>query len=208
MQTNSLYSWIVIALVLAGAACSRTIPASDAAPVGLSYKISTYAYAEYGEEITLIVGTRAAGYRASAEYMPVEIGVAYRGDGAFRLTRESFVLVDEQGNRYRMTEPRELLEQYDFLAMDRSALSEMPTIARTSFGAYRYYSNKFTPARSTSIETRSDLTSNAIELPHFFYMTDFIYFPKPSTGIKGHKFTLLLESESPGEKLVVDFLVN
>lgn len=208
MQANSLYSWTVVALVSAGAACSRNIPASDASPVGLSYKISTYAYAEYGEEITLIVGTRAAGHRASAAYMPVEIGVAYRGDGALRLTRESFVLLDDEGNRYRMTEPRELLERYDFLGMDRSALAELPTVARTSFGAYRYYPHKFTPTRSTSIETRSDLTSNAIELPHFFYMTDFIYFPQPSTGIDGHRFTLLLEPEGQAEKLAVDFAVK
>lgn len=208
MQANSLYSFAVVALVSAGPACSRNMPASDASPEGLSYKISTYAYAEYGEEITLVVGTRAAWLRADVEYMPIEIGVAYRGDGALRLTRESFALLDEEGNRYRMTEPRELFEQYDFLGVDRSALAELPTVARTSFGAYRYYPYKFTPTRSTSIETRSDLTSNAIELPHFFYITDFIYFPQPSTGVKGHKFTLLLEPEGQAEKLAVDFIVN
>ena len=99
MQTKSLYSWTVVAMLSAGAACSRSIPASDAALAGLSYKISTFAYAEYGEQITLIVGTRAARHRAGEEYMPVEIGVAYRGDGALRLTRESFVLLDDEGNR-------------------------------------------------------------------------------------------------------------
>lgn len=208
MRTNSLDWWTVVAVVSAGAACSRNVPANHASPMDLSFKISTYAYAEYGDDITLIVGTRAAQHRAEADYMPVEIAVAYRGDGGLKMNRESFALLDEQRNSYRMTDPSELLERYDFLSMDRSALSEMSTVARTSFGAYQYYSDKFSPSRSGGTGTRADLVNNTIELPHFFYMTDFIYFPRPSTGIKGHKFTLLLQSERPAEKLAVDFMVK
>ncbi|MFQ5702724.1 MAG: hypothetical protein ACE5HT_01745 [Gemmatimonadales bacterium] len=208
MKALSPCSWAVAALVLAGAACSGHAPADDVSPVGLSYKISTYAYAEYGDDVTVIVGTRAARHRADALYMPVEIAVAYRGSGGIRITRESFTLLDEQRNRYAVVLSSELLTNYDFLEMDRSALAELPTVARTSFGAYRYYPDKFTPTRSRSARVPTDLTSNTIELPYFFYFTDFIYFPRSPTGVKGHRFTMLFESADLTEPMSVDFLVN
>ncbi len=189
-------------------ACSGAQPTARPSPSSLSHKLSTYAYAGYGDEITVITGARAARHRDSAPYMPVEIAVAYRGTGALRLTRESFALIDERGDRYRAAGPRELSAEYDFLDMDRSVLADLPAVARTAFVEYRYYPHKFTPTTSTSSGARTNLSRNTIQLPRFSYLTDFIYFPRPSTGVKGHRFTLLLEPQSLADTVIVVFSVN
>ncbi|NIM01294.1 MAG: hypothetical protein GTN89_12530, partial [Acidobacteria bacterium] len=50
--------------------------------------------------MTLIVDTRATRYREQSPYIPLEIAIANNGLRQIALTRESFTLIDEAGNRY------------------------------------------------------------------------------------------------------------
>ena len=100
---------IVTAVVLVSA-CATRQPIEGQKHSGLDKKLSTFAYIEEGRIATLIVNTKATRDRDGQLYMPLEIAVANSGLRQLAVTRESFTLVDEDGNRYPMAGPRELLQ--------------------------------------------------------------------------------------------------
>jgi hypothetical protein len=174
---------------------------------GLDRKLSTFAFIEEGDIATLIVGTRATRYRENSEYMPLEICIANNGLRQLVLTRESFVLIDEEGNRYPAANPKELMEGYDFLDLDRNSLAELEDIVFNKFAAYTRYGSKFSPTHQ-AVALRSNLVRDLVSLPKFGYMVDFIYFPTPATGLKGHRFELFVESSELQDPIFVRFLVE
>jgi len=178
----------VILLVLGVVGCSehRSKPPREVG--GLDDKLSTFAWKEDGNLIALIVDTRAARYVEEADYMPLEITVANRGLKELVLTRESFTLVDETGQKYPVVGPQELLENYDFLDRDRQTLAELFGIVDQKFSTFTLYPSKLSPSRTGGV------VRDQVTLPKFGYMVDFIYFPKPATGVKDHKFELQMSS--------------
>jgi hypothetical protein len=182
-----------LVLALAGAACFERRSNAPREVGGLDEKLSTFAWQEDGNLVNLIVDTRAARYAEDAGYMPLEIAVANRGVKDLTLTRESFTLVDETGQKYPVVGPRELMESYDFLDRDRTTLAELEGIVEARFATFTRFPSKFSPTR-TLMGRGSNLVRDSVSLPKFGYFVDFIYFPKPGTGIKDHKFELQMAS--------------
>jgi len=217
----------VVAAIFAGA-CATRQPIEGRKHTGLDTKLSTFAYIEEGRIATLIVDTRATRDRDGEPYMPIEegriatlivdtratrdrdgepympleIAVANTGLRQLALTRESFTLVDEEGNRYPMAGPRELLEGYEHLEFDRN-LAELPGIVFNKFAAYRQYPSNFSPTPASGTIVR-DLVS----LPKFGYFFDWIYFPTPPGGIRGHRFELFMDSQHLEDPIFVKFEVR
>ncbi len=173
-------------------------------------KVTRFSFIGEGVGATLIVGTQAARFREDMDYMPVEIAVANTGRDALTLTRESFTLMDQEGRRYSAASPQELLEGYDLLDMDRSAFAELPSVAPTVFPGYRATPSKFSPTRRVRAAGQfiRDVVQDEVPLTTSRYLVDFIYFPKPVTGIKGFRFELVLEAPSLPEPVVVSFVVG
>jgi len=189
----------VILLVLGIVGCSehRSQPPREVG--GLDDKLSTFAWKEDGNLIALIVDTRAARYVEEADYMPLEITVANRGLKELVLTRESFTLVDETGQKYPVVGPQELLTKYEFLDRDRQTLAELFGIVDQKFTTFTLYPSKLSPTRTRGPFTPSPpgadgVVRDQVTLPKFGYMVDFIYFPRPGTGVKDHKFELQMAS--------------
>jgi hypothetical protein len=179
-------------LLLSATACLERRSNAPREVGGLDKKLSTFAWQEDGNLVALIVDTRAARYSEEAAYMPLEIAVANRGLKDLILTRESFTLVDETGQKYPAVGPRELMEGYDFLDRDRGTLAELQGIVEAKFAAFTQYPSRFSPSRA--LTRGSNLVQDSVTLPKFGYLVDFIYFPKPATGLKDHKFELQLAS--------------
>lgn len=182
--------------------------ASDGAWV--DRRLSRFSYVAEGVGATVIVGTQAARFREGEGFVPIEIAVANTAGEALRLTRESFTLVDIEGGRYKPASPRELLEGYDFLDMDRSALTELPSVVASTFAAHDPYPSKFSPTREVRAAgpfTRR-VVLDEVTLPTFGYLVDFIYFPSPASGIKGRRFELILDAAALPEPVIVSFLID
>jgi hypothetical protein len=208
MKIRSLaISLAVLVVVIGLASCAGRQPIRGQETTGLDRKLSTFAFIEEGELITFIVGTQAARYRDQSRYMPLEICVANNGIRKLTLTRESFVLIDEEGNRYPAANPRELMQGYDFLDLDRQNLAELKDIVFNKFATYHRYNSKFSPTHLASVG-RSNLVRDLVSLPKFGYIIDYIYFPKPTTGIKDHRFELFLESTDLPDPVFVKFVVK
>ena len=200
------------AIVLATlVSCSARQPIVGQETTQLDRKFSTFAWIEQGELVTFIVDTHAARYRDNSAFIPIEIAVANTGVKTLVLTRESFALIDEQGNRYPAAAPRELIEGYDFLDLDRDQLAELEGLVGSKFAAYTRYNSKFSPTRSSDMDLVPGGTKTVrdmVSLPRFGYILDYLYFPKPTTGIKGHRFELFLESQSLPQPVFVKFKVE
>lgn len=196
--------------VLLCAGCGGYQPQQSADGGFVDRRLSRFSYIAEGVGATLVVGTQAARYREDTGYLPVEIAVANTSGDGLRLTRESFTLRDERGRQYRAATPAELIEGYGFLDMDRSALSELTSVAASTFSGYHPTPSKLSPTRE--IRSAGAFTEDAVRgvavLPVFTYIVDFLYFPKPGTGIKGHRFELMLDAPALPEPVVVSFVVD
>lgn len=203
---RSLFA-LVLLLSLAVGACATLQPMRGQQASDLDRKLSTFAFIEEGDLVTVIVGTRATRYREDTAYIPIEICIANNGLKRLTLTRESFTLVDEEGNRYPAAGPRELMEGYDFLDLDRERLAELDEIIFNKFAAYTRYGSKFSPTHNAKF-LQENLVRDLVSLPKFGYMLDFLYFPASQTGVKGHRFELFVESPDLEEPVFVKFIVE
>jgi hypothetical protein len=195
-------------LVILLASCATRQPMTGTQPApDVDRRLSTFAFIEEGKLATLIVDTRPTRYRDGEKYVPVEIAIGNRGLKSLRLTRESFTLADEKGNRYPCASPKELLENYDFLDLDRN-LSELAGIVFNRFGAMTFYPSKFSPTRRPARDGELATVTDSIELPKFGYMLDMLYFPMPATGVKGHKFELSMTAPELTDPIFVKFEVR
>lgn len=192
---------VLAVLMLAALSCGQAELRGQ--PVsGLDRKLSTFEYIEEGDLVTFIVSTKATRYRDETPYIPFEIAIANKGLKRLQLTRESFTLIDEQGNRYPAATPRELIGNYDFLDFDRR-LENIYSVTFNKFASMTRYPSNFAPERSGG-----SLVRDVVQLPRFGYLIDFIYFPRPETGVLEKRFELFVESPDLPDPVFVRFLVK
>lgn len=195
---------VLIAAALAlSASCATREPMTGQQASDVDRKLSTFAFIEDGKIATLIVDTRATRYRDNEPYIPLEISVANNGVRQMTLTRESFTLADENGNRYPCASPKELLERYEYLDLDRN-LAELLGIVFNRYAAMTPYQSKLSPTR-TSL---GSVVTDTVQLPRHGYILDMIYFPQPSTGVKGHRFELTMTAPELTDPIFVKFEVK
>ncbi len=173
---------------------------------GVDRKLSTFAYIEEGDLVTLIVDTRATRDRDQAGYLPLEIAIANRGLKQLTLRRESFTLADSEGRRYPMASPTETLGNYQFLEFDRT-LAELEGIVFNRFGAFTRYPSNFSPTLTLG-SGRTNVVQDLVSLPRFGYLIDLIYFPVPEGGVLGRRFELFVDAPELADPLFVRFEVR
>jgi len=194
-------------LLLAGASCAERPLAAIPAPK-IDRTLSTFAFIEEGKLVTFVVDARSTRDRDDSAYVPFEIAVGNRGLKNLSLTRESFTLIDEDGNRYPCVGPRDLLEGYDFLDFDRR-LEELAGIVAGRFATFTRYPSMFSPVRDVAAAPfQSTLVRDSVSVPQFGYIVDFIYFPKPKRGVLGRRFEIFLEAPELADPIFVKFVVK
>src|SRR5262245_11766438 len=198
---------LALLLLLMLAACASRQPMTGQKAADVDRKLSTFAFIEEGKLATFIVDTRATRYREKERYIPIEIAVANRGVKQLTLTRESFTLADENGNRYPCAGPKELLDNYEYLDLDRN-LSELNEIVFNRFAAMTVYPSKLSPTRLFAEANRPATVTDTVSLPRYGYMIDMIYFPTPTTGLKGHRFELTMSTSELTDPIFVKFEVK
>jgi len=194
-------------LILLAASCATRQPMTGQVAADVDRKLSTFAYIEEGKLATFIVDTRATRYRGKDAYIPLEIAIANRGVKQLTLTRESFTLADDKGNRYPCASPKELLENYDFLDLDRD-LEELEGIVFNRFGALTRYASNFSPTHFAVRAGQSRVVIDRVQLPKFGYLLDMVYFPIPATGLKDHTFELSMTAPELTDAIFVKFEVK
>lgn len=188
--------------------CATRQPLRGQTVTGLDRTLTGFTYVESGDLVELIVNTKPTRLREDGPYVPIEIVVANRGLKKLTLTRESFVLIDEDKNRYPVAGPQELMRGYSFLDFDRNpAIADVAGVVAARYEAYSRLPSKFSPTRVAE-RNRSNLVRDLVVLPKFGYLIDVVYFPLPSTGVKGRQFELFLQAPELPDPVFVRFLVK
>ena len=169
-------------------------------------KLSTFAYIEDGDLVTLIVDIKATRDRGGEEYIPLEIAIANKGLRRLTISRESFVLIDQDGNRYPLASPRELLQKYQKLDFDRQ-YAEIEGIAFNRFSTYTRYRSRFSPTRVMT-PGGTNLVQDGVTLPRSGYLIDWLYFPIPAGGLENRKFDLFVSAPQLEDPVFVKFHVR
>lgn len=190
---------VLLATALGVVGCART-PLRGQVAGGTDAKLSQTTYRQEGSQLALFVDTRLARLRDGDSYMPLEIAVANRGLPGLTLTLESFTLVDEEGNRYPAVSGTELGKNYRTVDVDRR-LRELPQQVAALYASY----TRIAAALTTSFDNP---TPQTLRLPRFHYATELIYFPAPSTGMRGKRFDLLMTAPEVDDSIVVTFDVS
>jgi len=206
MKRRTFCIGILLVLGLLGAACATRQEVRGQAVKGFDEKLSTFAYIEDGDLVTLIVDTVVARDKDGQPYVPFEIAIANRWLRKLTLTLESFTLIDQDGNRYPSATPRELLQGYPMLDFDRN-LAELEGVLYNRFGAMARYPSHFSPTRTTTVGG-TNLVRDVVSLPKHGYLIDFIYFPVPATGVRDQSFELFLDAPELDDPVFVKFEVR
>lgn len=202
MRSSRLVAVLSLAalLLLSGcAAGSYSARPEDGLP--LDPKFSLTSYIEEGAELALIVGVRPAGIVKDQGYVPLEIGVANKGMEKLTITAESFVLIDDEGNRYPVVSSEELYREYRRVDVDRR-LGEIFQVMLGKFQIYSIVPSNFTP----SFDAPS-LVPQAY-LHRYSMMYDLIYFPEPENGVRGRRFELFMSAPELKDPVFVQFRVG
>lgn len=175
---------LTLASTLVASACTtRAIQSADAV---VDPKFSLSSYIEDGALVSLIVGTRPTGHKASEAYIPFEVAIVNKGLESLTLTRESFTLVDEEGHEYPTVGREELSRGYGNIDLDRR-LGEIPEVVRGRYQSYAQVPSTLTPSFDKPMEQR-------LSLHRFSYALDFIYFPRPPSGVRGRRFSVFMRA--------------
>ena len=204
-RTSLKTGGLLVVLLLAGSCATRQRLTGQEVK-GFDKKLSTYAYIEEGDIVTLIVDTLPARDKDGSDFVPFQIAIANTGTRVLALTLESFTLIDKDGNRYPAANARELLEGYDMLNFDRN-LGELRGIVYNKFATLQAYPSNFSPTQTAEIAVDS-VVRDLVALPKHGYFIDFIYFPMPKTGIRDQPFELFVESPNLEDPVFVKFEVR
>lgn len=208
MRPNARIIAAALVTVLVAAGCATRREIDQRRSLGTDRTLSTFAFIEEGRIASLIVDTRATRLRSEAPYLPIEVCFANLGLKQMTLTRESFTLVDDAGNRYPVAGPTELMDGYEFLDFDRR-LGELPDIVFNRFANFTPYPSLFSPVREPVRSVwSSSIVRDRVTLPKFGYMIDFLYFPTPPGGVLDRRFELHVRVPEHPDPIFVKFAVR
>jgi hypothetical protein len=202
---------ILAVSALLAAACGP--PLSNLPREGdLHPRLSRYAYIEEGRLVSLVVDTTATRRREGVEFVPVGIGLANIGLKKLSLTRESFTLVDDEGNRYSMATVPEVRTLGSTLLYDWS-LSEnfFFGVCASRFGSWPEVESVFYPLpvpTSGSLRGSRSIVREELTLSRYSWTVDVIYFPAPEGQLLGRRYELWLDAEELPEPVFVKFRVK
>ena len=201
MRNRMLTSAVaLIALcLLSGCAAGSRAGRSDGPPVDRKFSLTSYI--EEGSQLALIVGVRPAGIVKNQGYVPFEIGVANKGMEKLTITPESFILIDEDGNRYPVVSSEELYREYRRVDVDR----RLGEIFQVMLGKYQTFS--LIPSNFTPSFDAPTFVPRAY-LPRYSMMYDLIYFPEPEAGVRGRRFELFMSAPELEDPVFVQFRVG
>src|SRR5437867_8809525 len=149
MNTRNLGAWIAL-LTFCGivSACIIGGRTRNLRPRDLDFRLGPFTYMEEGKLIGLVVGAEAARYREKEKFMPLAIGLANKDAPTLKLTRESFVLQDENGRRYPLATLAEVADGYGPSAMDRTFTGTFGMFL-SHFSTYERVESNFFPERAS-----------------------------------------------------------
>ncbi len=187
---SSLGLAVVLAALLVGAGC-KTLPQEP----GYGARLTPFSFLEETDHVTFAVDTEATRYREDKPFVPFAVAVANKGTPRLTITRKSFVLVDEEGNEYRMASIPEVKKLASLVIYDLKLSSGFLSAFFTRYSSWPRVPAVFFPLQVTEGEYQSRaIVRDRIELHPQSWMFDVIYFPHPKGKLVGESFTVRFQT--------------
>ena len=208
---------LLVAAVAGGAAAALPVdhaaaqeqqqpPEKQARPApDLSRKLAQFVYIEEGTDLIFTVGVRAAALREGEPFFPLEVSLTNKEKKTtWKVSRESFVLFDEDGQRYEMPTQPELQEGYHKRTPDTRLFTARSFTAGKHEG-YRQVESNFFPDPVVGVLRTADTSSGpegvasrstsltpieTVELTYRSFLEDVLYFPRPAGELIGQRLSL------------------
>ncbi len=175
---------------------------------GFNPRLTPTTYLEEGQIAALAVDTEAAAWREKEPFIPLPASVLNKGLMRITLTRESFTLVDEAGNRYPLASVDEGRSIGPLASIDWRMSSRFFDVIATSYTAWSYERAVFFPNALTDPPyARRSLLRDRVELYRWSWMADILYFPHPKGPVQNHKFELWVTAPELPDPLFVRFRI-
>jgi hypothetical protein len=145
------------------------------------------------EHLIIVVDVELARRRMEQKYFPLSIKIANKRLPGLTLTRNSFILIDENRIPYYMPGVVELKKNYNMLASDSRFRSQTGLLGDqlvSSFSYYRKAESHFFPQTAGAGRVFDE-----VYVRQRGYMEDLIYFPMPPGGIEGKVLILRIDAE-------------
>lgn len=189
---------LVFLVWLTACASASEAPRTQTAPLHPRFGLA--GFIEEGNLVTFVVSGRAAKFRDNQPYVPMEVVIANRGLENLTLTRESFLLVDEDGRRYPLAGLQEIQTKYGSLDND-TRLADLAAFVPESFPSFRAVPFNLFPSFD------HPLLREKVLVPRFGLIHGFLYFPHPTQSVKGQRLELFLKTAELPEPVFVRFVV-
>ena len=158
------------------------------------------------EHIIVAVDVALTRLRLEEKYFPLSIKIANKRLPSLTLTRDSFILIDDNRMPHYMPDIKELQKNYELLTPDskfRSQTGLLRDQMPTSFSYYRKAESNFFPVTAGSARV-----IDKVYVRQRGFMEDVIYFPMPPGGIKGKVLILRVDAEELEVPADIAFTVN
>lgn len=206
-RTPSILAAVALAALIAGCASARRLPQEE----GLHPRLTPFTYIEEGKLVAFSVDTQCTALRDKEPFVPLPVAVANKGLDKLVMTRESFTLVDEAGNRYPLATVQEARTLGPLMNNDYRVSEYFFDVIATQFHAWRFQSVTLFPvlnAANPLLGSRRNIVADSIELGKRMWMADILYFPHPKDSLKGKKFELWLSTPDLAEPVFVKFRIK
>ncbi len=206
LRLKPLLLLAAVSLLVPGCASSkRGLPQEE----GLHPRLTPTTYIEDGNLLSLSVDVAAATRREKQAFIPIGVAIGNKSLKALTLNRESFTLVDEQGNRYPLASVQESREQGALMQTDYKISEYFLEVVQTNFNAWTYQPSSFFPVLSASSRSGARGTvRDRVELGLRMWTYDILYFPHPKGTLVGSKYELWMTSPDLQEPVFVKFRVK
>jgi len=165
-----------------------------------------FIYQGEDEKLIVVVDVELTRRRLEEKYFPLSIKIANKRLRSLTLTRDSFILIDENRIPHYMPDIKELQKNYELLNSDDNFRSQTGFLGDQivrSFSYYRKAESNFFPKTAGAGRVIDE-----VYVRQRGYMEDLIYFPMPQDGIQGKVLVLRIDAEELEVPADIAFTVN
>ena len=188
-----------LALLAGCALFDRKLPQEP----GYHPRLTPRTYIEEGNLLIFTVDVSPTVWRDDKELIPIAFALANKSMQRITLTRESFTLVDEEGNRYPLASVQEMRRTGVLSNGDWNAADHFFEVTQGYYDSWVHQPSVFFPVLTTTRLGRRGVVRDKVELNLRMWTADMLYFPHPKGSIKDKKLELWLSAPELKEPVFV-----
>jgi hypothetical protein len=166
---------------------------------GMSQKLNPFTFYEADRGLKVFAGVEVSRFHDDETFFPLQVAVGNGNAASVTLTREEFVLTDNQGVYYPLAEHAAISAEY------QKSLFDQTLVERSEFLGNKFVGFDQIPSLFFPNPALRGVRNDKIQLPKGTYLSDVLYFRKPTGPLEGRVFTLTVYFPQQERQIDVKF---